>query len=423
MRLNSIDIHNFKGIDELHLSFKPGFNLIVGENGKGKTSILEAIAVGLGGYVAGVPKTQTRHFSQDEIRTIYHRIGDGSCAPETFLPLEVELDATINEIPFHWKRSRVSEKESRSTIQPRDVYHYATRLTNEIDSELPLILFESAARLYNQKRAAKRQGITRFPRNVGYSDALKDASNQKMIIDWCVKMEMLWLHTKNEIEEYESVKRIVSDFMTEMNRYEGDSKCRVYFDVQLWEIMYEMNGAVMPLSSLSAGYQSLIWMVFDIAYRMAILNPHLGRNICLTKGIVLIDELDMHLHPKWQWSVINALATVFPNIQFIATTHAPVLAVSSKNVNIINIEGLSVIGRVSNYGADVNTAIEDYLNSTSYPPEIKEAIDSVVRFFDNNELQEAENTIQTIKERLGGNHPLVVRLMARLTLEQINWEG
>ena len=79
-------------------------------------------------------------------------------------------------------------------------------------------------------------------------------------------------------------------------------------------------------------------MVFDIAYRMAILNPDKRSDITNTSGVVLIDESDMHIHPKWQWNLINALRTVFPNVQFIATAQAPILFASAKNVWIIAIE-------------------------------------------------------------------------------------
>lgn len=99
--------------------------------------------------------------------------------------------------------------------------------------------------------------------------------------------------------------------------------------------MYQEGQLILPVMDLSAGFQSLIWMVFDIAYRMAVLNPFLGEKVSETRGIVLIDELDMHLHPKWQWGVIDALRSVFPNVQFIATTHAPILFASSKKYGLL----------------------------------------------------------------------------------------
>ena len=79
------------------------------------------------------------------------------------------------------------------------------------------------------------------------------------------------------------------------------------------DIVYIENGETIPVNYLSAGYQSLLWMVMDMAFRMANLNPEkLSLNQC--EGIVLIDEIDMHLHPKWQWKIVESLQECFPKI-------------------------------------------------------------------------------------------------------------
>src|SRR5262249_5044972 len=79
-----------------------------------------------------------------------------------------------------------------------------------------------------------------------------------------------------------------------------------------------------PFHLLSDGYRNVIGMAGDIAYRMAVLNPHLlGEAIRETPGVVLIDELDLHLHPKWQRIVVGRLSEAFPKVQFVGTTHSP----------------------------------------------------------------------------------------------------
>ena len=102
--------------------------------------------------------------------------------------------------------------------------------------------------------------------------------------------------------------------------------------------MCQDNQGILPVGHRSAGFKSLFFMVLDIACRMAMLNPHKKENIALSKGIVLIDELDMHLDPIWQGKVIDALKAVFPNVQFIASTSATALTESAKSVRMINIE-------------------------------------------------------------------------------------
>ncbi len=80
----------------------------------------------------------------------------------------------------------------------------------------------------------------------------------------------------------------------------------------------------MPFNYLSDGFRSMVAMAADIAYRASLLNPHLGEDAAKeTSGIVLIDEIDLHLHPKWQRRIVRELQSAFPDLQFIATTHSP----------------------------------------------------------------------------------------------------
>ena len=209
--------------------------------------------------------------------------------------------------------------------------------------------------MWSQKRD-KVQDVfrKRYTRTVGYTDTLSEASNIKLLLNWCVKMEQVAWQKETKIAEYEAVKKAVSDFMGYMDHGE---QYEIFYDKQLEELMYREKEVIQPVSNLSAGYQSLIWMVFDIAYRMAVLNPFLLSQVTETAGIVLIDELDMHLHPKWQWKVIDALRQTFPKVQFIATTHAPILFASAKDVWLIDIEQEEIQYSHSHYGLDVETGI------------------------------------------------------------------
>ena len=91
-----------------------------------------------------------------------------------------------------------------------------------------------------------------------------------------------------------------------------------------------------PLPQMSDGYKSTISLIGDIAYRMAVLNPQLGMDVIdETDGIVLIDEVDLHLHPAWQHRILGDLQEIFPKIQFIVTTHAPAVISSAKSENLV----------------------------------------------------------------------------------------
>lgn len=420
MLLQKITIQNFRGIAEKEIEFKPGFNLIKGENGKGKTSILEAIAVGLGGFIAGFDGVATRHFSKEEIRKQYILLGDGSYDEKMVMPMEVKMDAQIGNECYHWTRNRNSVKASRSTIQPRDICKKAEEMALASDVELPIISYQSAARVWSQKRE-KSENVFRknYYRTVGYMDALVDASNIKLLLNWCAKMEQVSWQKSVKIAEYEAVKKAVSDFMSYMNQ---DGQYEVFYDKQTENLMFKNSGNILPVENLSAGYQSLVWMVFDIAYRMAVLNPEKKTNIVKTSGVVLIDEIDMHLHPKWQWNIIDSLRKVFPNVQFVATTHAPILFASAKNVWLIDIENEDVAYSWSHYGLDINTALKVYQETEQIIPEVQKQVEEFYDMMDRKEYGNAEALLEKLETETAPEHPLTVRLRAAFELETLTLE-
>jgi len=416
MRIDETEIKNFKGIENCTLTFRPGFNLIKGENGKGKTSILEALAVGLGGYIAGIEGVNTRHFTKEEIRKEYLCIGDGTYALEYKLPTQVTLTVSFeNHACIKWIRGRSSIKTSRSTIQPRDIVKYSENVANQSDSILPVICYEGAGRVWSQKRE-KTENVfhKKYLRTVGYLDALSESSNIKLLLNWCVKMEQVSWQKGKKIAEYEAAKKAVADFMTAMDHLET---CKVFYDKQAEELMYLEGDKILPITDLSSGYQSLIWMVFDIAYRMALLNPFLCERIAEAPGIVLIDELDMHLHPKWQWKVIRSLRKVFPNIQFIAATHAPILFASAEDIWLIDIEGTQPQYNLSHYGIDVNTSVRQFQGEYDMPEEIGNKAKAFYDAMDKEDYSQAKIILNQLVAQTAPEYPLITDMKTMYEIE------
>lgn len=422
MNLSRVRIKNFKGIEEQELLFKPGFNLIKGENGRGKTSILEAIAVGLGGFVAGIPDVATRHISINEIRKEYKMTGDGSCECNYKVPVEIELEARLEDVQYSWTRARTSVKSSRSTTQPRAIVKKAEKMASEEKSELPVLIYEAAGRVWEQKRQKSENPFRKkIVRDIGYTDTLVEASNIKLLRSWCVKMEMSEFKQKKEIAEYEAAKRAVADFMQLMEANDGQ-QYKVFYDSQLEELMFQKENEILPISDLSAGYQSVIWMAFDIAYRMALLNPQKGDAIAETPGVVLIDEIDMHLHPRWQWNVINALTSTFPNVQFIAATHAPILFASAKDVRVIDIDGDDMQYFDSSYGLDINESVQVFQQTNEMASKVKDLSDKIYDSIDAENFEEAKDLIEKLESTVEENNPIVTKFRTLYDLETMDWE-
>lgn len=381
MYLSKIHIENFKGIKNANFSFSKSMNLIIGNNGTGKTSVLEAIAVALGSYLAGIDGVNTLHFSKDEIRRENQLLGEGSNNIEYKTPILVEAELEINKKVYSFIRQKKSVSSSRSTIEPRTICKIAGEMARDINSILPIISYQSFSRISNQKKDKWENPFSSdFSRIVGYTDCLEEASNTKMLTNWCKRMEQIaWQEEKN-IAEYEAVKEAVSKFMQIML----DSKhINIFYDKRTEELMYSNTLETLPVRFLSSGFRTLLGMVLDISYRMAVLNPNLLKDIISnTPGIVLIDEIDMHLHPNWQWKVVEALKTTFPKIQFIATTHSPIVISSCQNENLIMLNPIDlfldkpseIIHERTVKGWQVDDVLKQYMNSNNRDPETTEKL-------------------------------------------------
>lgn len=345
MHLTKIHIENFKGIKNAELEFVPSVNLIIGNNGTGKTSILEAVSVALGGFLSGIEGVNTIHFSKDEIRRESQLTGTGSNNIVYRTPIRVEACLNMNlgskEEPkqreFCFTRQKKSIKSSRTTVEPRDICREAQRMAESRDAILPVISYQSFSRVSNQKKDKWEDPFSSdYSRVVGYMDCLEEAANDKMLINWCRKMEQIAWQQEKTILEYEIVKKTVSKFMRFM---QNDERIHIFYDKRTEELLYSNEEEILPIRLLSSGFRDLLGIVFDIAYRMAVLNPDLLSDITdLTPGIVLIDEIDLHLHPNWQWKVVDALKHTFPRVQFIATTHSPIIIASCQNENLITLQ-------------------------------------------------------------------------------------
>ena len=428
MRIENVFINNFKKIENLNLKFNSGFNLIIGDNSSGKTSILEAISVALGGFLAGIDNISTIHFNKDEIRRISNWTGDGSYNIQYSTPIQVQCDLILDNEKFSFTRKKNSIKSSRTTIEPRDICRKAALLAGaENDtSELPIISYQSAARMWSQKKDKWNNPFQDdFSRVVGYTDCLDESSTTKMLTNWCKKMEQVSWQLDKKIGEYESAKSAISRFITFMTNPEDtiapSSEAQVFYDKRSEELMCIIEDDVLPLRFLSAGYRSMIGMVLDIACRMSILNPNLLDKTYMTNGIVLIDELDLHLHPKWQWKIIAALEKTFPNVQFIATTHSSIILSSFKGEHIISINKDGEIEyKKPAYGYQINDVLSVLQDSTMRVPSIQSDFIKFYNAIECHNLQLAENYLNELKQKLSENDPDITGAQTTLDLEKMN---
>lgn len=435
MLLKEVAIQNFRVIESNDIKFDKSFNLVIGNNGTGKTSVLEAISIGLGGFLAGMNDIKTIHFSKDDVRMIGKALGDGSYDIKYKVPTNIFCRIEVNSgEEICWTRTKSSYKSSRTTT-PKNISHYASKLVDNENSILPIICYQSAGRMWSQKRD-KWQDVFKgnYSRSIGYTDCLATESNIKLLTNWCKKMEQIEWQQEKKIVEYEAVKKAVGVFMAVLEKHDVNST--IFYDKRTSELVYSSNGEVIPVRLMSTGYRSLIGMVADIAYRMAVLNPNLREDIIKkTDGIVLIDEIDLHIHPKWQWSIVEALTKTFPSVQFIATTHSPIVIASCKDKNIISLFDadkttdsieLSVNFDKSPYGWQVNDVLNKFMQVDERIPELKDKLNEVKELTlkkVQSRLEDKEyKKLLDIKEELYSNLPQndpAVEIMELKSIESI----
>jgi predicted ATP-binding protein involved in virulence len=179
---------------------------------------------------------------------------------------------------------------------------------------------------------------------LGYVNCLDPTSNPNVLMRWLKTMEIAALQRGESILVLDAVKTAIANCLEDCQS--------VRYDILEDELITTFNdGRILPFRMLSDGFRNIFGMVADIAYRAAVLNPQLGRDAAQqTSGIVLIDEIDLHLHPKWQRRVVDDLKKTFPKIQFVATTHSPFIIQSLREGELINL--------------DKPTATEEYENKS-----------------------------------------------------------
>lgn len=436
MKINKVEIVNFKIFVETEFCFNENFNLIIGVNGSGKTSLLRALAISLAGWANAYIKDDKnlRPIEENEIREI-QKNNRFDKTKETFIKSTgkaIIVDDGNNEkhIDIEWKRKRTEEKpdtEINCWVKYQGYpkwYSYATfsnlgRSTLNFiekgnDFDLPIIAFYECDRLWlaedrlNIEDTAKRQ----YSRFTPYTDCFHTGANHTAIGEWLLKYELVKLQQKKETPILNAIKSAARNAL--------ENCTDISFDFEEGRVIVDFEGKKsIPFEHLSDGQRTLLGLFCDIARRAAILNPHFeGEANEKTNGVVLIDELDLHLHPKWQMNIIENLRKTFPNIQFICTTHSPILLRSIEREKIIILEN----GKQSQLefftkGRDINSILYDLMGVPNRTKEYENKVDNIFGFLDDENIQKAEEILNELKKDYGEKDSVVQE--AQIMLDMI----
>ena len=334
MLLHEIALENFRGKQDLKLELGSRLTLLMGENGSGKTTVLDAIAIALGAVLTYLPDENVKGIKlrdsdihqQDERKFPYTLIGAKCTNDGPTWDLMRKRDATLftkKEIPKQREGLRgLHQYLDNKIIEP---------LNTGETFDLPVIAYYGVSRALLDVPERRRN----FQRDFGRFAALTDSLNAVSRF----RPAFIWIYNKEDEECRLQQKE--QNFYAKLPQLEAVRQCiyrllpgtsNLRSEVSPWlRFLITDDGQDVELTQLSDGYKTMLGLAIDLGSRMASANPHLPDPLA-AESIVLIDEVDLHLHPTWQQRVISDLLRTFPKTQFILTSHSPILVESVNNV-------------------------------------------------------------------------------------------
>lgn len=409
MQIHNIDIKNFRGFKSTHVELNSKFNLIIGVNGTGKTAVLEALKIAIGSLFLDMDKIKDKLHAPPINTTDVHLEN-----LERQYPVVISANGTVLGSEIAWSREVMTNGGNTRYTNAKSIKEKSFNIQNVIregDTKtiIPLIAYYSTERFKKEKTLKGVQGSGSRLR--GYYNSLDITTNIRFFLNLFRTEEFGSLQSGQPSEIIEVVRTAVKTCIPESEN--------IYHHIKNDELVVEFkSGEVLPFKLLSDGIRSMLSMVMEIAFRCYLLNPHLGHQAAQkTNGTVLIDELDLHLHPSWQLQVVNELINAFPNIQFIATTHAPLIISSLKTGNLIVLKNRNAFQYPTLYGQDANYILLE-MNAKERPSLIKSYLEKYSTLIHEGKGQsdDAIKLRNLLEEELGKDDPELQKADVLLSL-------
>ena len=339
MRIDRICIRNFKCFEETELELNPRFTLLVGDNGAGKTSMLDALAVAAGVWLVKPPDSALvgsgRNILPSEIRLQPKEEGDRIQFLER-KPVSIKATGKLVDRTASWCRqirkdgTRTTNAEARTALKIIE-QHFARVQTGQSVLS-PVIAYYGAGRAWLPSRSRREQGSKRngpARRWGAFYDCFNERIRLTDLNDWFRREALAFASRSGSWRPgYGVVKRAILRCVPDADN--------LWYDGDRGELVLSIDGQAQPFGNLSAGQRMMVALIADIATKAVAQNANLVMLdssptdedlqpdvLQRTPGLVLIDEIDAHLHPNWQRQVVDDLKRTFPSIQFVCTSHSP----------------------------------------------------------------------------------------------------
>lgn len=423
--IRRIEIHNFHGFASFSTEFHDRLTVIVGDNGAGKSSLLDALAIAAGGFLRGLDGVVSNGITEgDALNRIHDKGSEGDILPQ--YPVSIAADGEVAGKSVHWRRERNSPTGRTTTGNAKQILAIAKACQQRVRAGdksmiLPVISVYGNGRAWAQKRGTAGQLAT-FSRLDGYADCLDAGASETLMVKWFEKMTIQEFQNARSSPELTAVKKAISRCYAGITGFR-DVKVQFNLDTRGIDIIAADGSGTArccPMRNLSDGYRSTLSLVADIACRMAVLNPQfLDRVPDQTPGIVLIDEIELHLHPKWQQRILADLLAVFPCVQFIISTHAPCVigSVRKENLLVLSDSSRAFCPSEEVYGSDANTVLCGVMHADERVPSVKRDFQAFYDAMDQAQLERARSILEALEAEIGTRDPELTAAQVSLDLE------
>lgn len=429
MNVSRLRVAQLRAFDEAEFEFRPGLNLLVGINGVGKSTVLDALRILFSQVLSELIAVKDRSLRNDFAP-------DDTKVGRDFLSAEIscEIGGTSFSYLVHKPReefmSNPEAKEGQVREQTIDTperrewtFDPATqidesKLARQIrqDGEQPLAVYFSPHRSLLETEAPSRQSA-----RGGVSAALAKALEPRRLYlpefaEWWLTREVLAGEGLESARiQLEALSEAVGSFLDSYGNLRAVREPKPSLQV-------DKAGVTLDVSKLSDGERSVLALVLDLTRRLSQANEGLDDPARQGRAVVLIDELDMHLHPSWQRTIVSRLERTFPNCQFIATSHSPQIIGEMSPENILTIEQSGEVSRPSQaFGMDTNWVLQVVMDVDERDPGVKRSIAACFGMIQRGELDSAERKINELRQEIGSSEELQrasaliqrIRLMGR----------
>ena len=402
MKLESIKIVGFRGIPKLELEFPKQVNALVGVNGAGKSTVLDCTAIMLSRLISRISSSTGaggRLFTVSDIN---------NDASETRNEIEISFQGK----PLSWRVSKTRRDRRKQKIKglgelKTQVALFRSKLEEDETVSLPVVVYYPVNRavLDIPLRIRKKHP---FDRLAAYDQALSgEWSSFRIFFEWFREREDLENETRLEKPQFrdpqlQAVRSAIERFLP---GFKGLKVRRAPL-----RMVVGKNRKELVVNQLSDGEKCTLAMAGDLARRMAIANPGLEDRL-KGEGVVLIDEIELHLHPAWQRHLVTVLKETFPNCQFLLSTHSPPLLSHLDRESIWILQrtrsGLSAKRPDDAYGQTAGRILEDIMDVPARPQEIQDQLTSLFRAIAQERMTDAKRLLSEMQRKIGTDPDLV----------------